>query len=208
MSDIIDAMPQRLMDAAQELLSELLDEAIDRTGEKKGYDSPIERAMAVALVFMSKVRFPEFGFYPEHGLGEAKVRSLMEHICRPLPGRQSRYGCVFPQVVIGKYRVDFLVLHAQGMDGYGGTIVECDGHEFHEKTKEQAAKDKKRDRELQERGYRVYRYTGAEIFANMYDCAHEVLSSVHGRSMDALHARTFLPLAFSDPETLAKFGDQ
>ncbi len=52
-------------------------------------------------------------------------------------------------------------------------ILECDGHDFHEKTKEQAAKDKRRDRELQHLGYRVFRFTGSEIHNDAIACAIE-----------------------------------
>lgn len=68
---------------------------------------------------------------------------------------------VSPQAQIGQYRVDFLVTN------YGseaGVIIECDGHDFHEKTKEQAKHDKERDRWLTSQGYKILRYTGSEIY--------------------------------------------
>ena len=74
------------------------------------------------------------------------------------------------QVPIGRYRVDFLVF-ALG-DPYG-VIVEVDGHEFHEKTKEQAEHDKKRDRYLTGEGYRVLRFTGREVWRDPHACADE-----------------------------------
>lgn len=73
------------------------------------------------------------------------------------------------QVKIGPYRVDFLI---QTEDAK--IVVECDGHDFHEKTKEQAAKDKKRDRFLQSKGYRVLRFTGSEIWSKQVDVGKEV----------------------------------
>lgn len=65
------------------------------------------------------------------------------------------------------YRVDFLIsvydlVLAEGMT----FVIECDGHDFHEKTKEQAKKDKQRDRDLITNGYIVMRYTGSEIYNN------------------------------------------
>ena len=61
---------------------------------------------------------------------------------------------------IGKYRVDFFVIipYKQGI------IIECDGHDFHEKTKEQAKYDKQRDRFLMSKGYKVLHFTGSEIY--------------------------------------------
>ncbi len=80
-----------------------------------------------------------------------------------------------PQVQIGKYRVDFLF--AQGLDRGDPYLlaVECDGHDFHEKTKEQAARDKARDRDLMERGVQVMRFTGSEIWRDPGECAAQVL---------------------------------
>jgi very-short-patch-repair endonuclease len=73
------------------------------------------------------------------------------------------------------YRVDILIEDIE--DPYFPTVViECDGHDFHEKTKEQVRKDKQRDRDLQIQGYRVIRFTGSEIFKNAHGCAKEVIS--------------------------------
>lgn len=55
----------------------------------------------------------------------------------------------------------------------GEVIVECDGHEFHERTKHQAQRDRSRDRELQRSGYRVFRFTGSELFKDPFACAKE-----------------------------------
>ena len=49
--------------------------------------------------------------------------------------------------------------------------VECDGHDFHERTKEQAARDRSRDRELQDAGVTIYRFTGSEIHNDPIGCA-------------------------------------
>ncbi|MGG1598507.1 endonuclease domain-containing protein [Cohnella massiliensis] len=72
---------------------------------------------------------------------------------------------IMPQERIERYRVDFLIryepLHASGL--IKNLVIECDGHEWHEKTKEQAQKDKERDRALTKLGYTVLRYTGSEI---------------------------------------------
>lgn len=52
--------------------------------------------------------------------------------------------------------------------------IECDGHEFHEKTKEQAQKDKSKDRFLSSKGLAVFRFTGSEITKNPDKCADEI----------------------------------
>ena len=86
-----------------------------------------------------------------------------------------------PQVVIGSYRVDFLVV-GQGMPKSEPMLiaVECDGHDFHEKTKEQAARDKARDRALVGAGYYVMRFTGAEIWRDAEGCCQQILDAIEG----------------------------
>jgi len=77
----------------------------------------------------------------------------------------------------GKYRVDFLIeiwLNPPDENSFKYIVVECDGHEFHEKTKEQAQRDKARDRDLLANGYAVLRFTGSEIWRNNVNCVFEV----------------------------------
>lgn len=78
-----------------------------------------------------------------------------------------------PQAEIGGYRVDFLLWFLCGRHA-AGVVIECDGHNFHEKTKEQAARDKARDRSLLTAGYPVMRFTGSEIYADPLACAEQV----------------------------------
>lgn len=79
-----------------------------------------------------------------------------------------------------KYRVDFLLapVMTEGNLLYPNIVIECDGHDYHERTKEQAATDKSRDRALQKEGYRVVRFTGSEIVNNPKRCAWEVVHIV------------------------------
>lgn len=75
------------------------------------------------------------------------------------------------------YRVDFLVVTS--VDGRSVAVaVECDGHDFHEKTKEQAARDKARDRAIQSKGIAVLRFTGSEIYKDPFACAGEVIKTI------------------------------
>jgi very-short-patch-repair endonuclease len=57
-------------------------------------------------------------------------------------------------------------------------VIECDGNDFHEKTKEQVKKDKQRDRELTNLGYKILRFSGSEIFNNPTACAEEVYTFI------------------------------
>jgi len=99
-----------------------------------------------------------------------------------------------PQAEMGDYRVDFLLTYKNVVPDFDNPtklpdgreipgskyeikemIIECDGHDFHDRTKEQARKDRQRDRMLQSIGYPVSRYTGSEIWADVFGCAQEVM---------------------------------
>lgn len=64
------------------------------------------------------------------------------------------------------YRVDLKIsIYCDGHDENNFEFcIEFDGHEFHEKTKEQAQYDKQRDREIQRVGYSIIHYTGREAW--------------------------------------------
>jgi very-short-patch-repair endonuclease len=93
---------------------------------------------------------------------------------------------LIPQVRCGPYRLDFVVFH----DNEFGQLVavECDGHDYHERTKEQAARDRRRDRALQAAGVSVLRFTGSEIWRDPEACALEVRNFVSDRRRAALAA--------------------
>ncbi len=83
------------------------------------------------------------------------------------------------QAQLDGWRVDFLI-HAYDFARKGGPmgwrklIVECDGHDFHERTKQQAAKDRSRDRNVQLNDYSVLRFTGSELYKDAWGCAEQV----------------------------------
>jgi very-short-patch-repair endonuclease len=76
-----------------------------------------------------------------------------------------------------RYRADFLISYPF-FGFYFAVVVECDGHAFHERTKQQAARDRQRDRALQKAGYEVFRFTGSELSADAKMCAQEVLDAL------------------------------
>jgi very-short-patch-repair endonuclease len=80
---------------------------------------------------------------------------------------------LLPQHQIGVYRVDFL-LRLREDERQRGLVIECDGHDFHERTKDQAAADRARDRWLQAHDYTVFRFTGSEIWNTPLECAWQV----------------------------------
>jgi very-short-patch-repair endonuclease len=80
---------------------------------------------------------------------------------------------LFCQKNIKNYRVDFLaVVHYRDRTRY--ISIECDGHDYHERTKEQARRDRQRDRDLKQHGIEVIRFTGSEIHRDPLTCAEEL----------------------------------
>ena len=53
-------------------------------------------------------------------------------------------------------------------------VIECDGHEFHEKTKEQVKRNNERDYNLKLAGYDILHYSGSQIFNDPLKCAVEI----------------------------------
>jgi len=77
-----------------------------------------------------------------------------------------------------KYRVDFCIPVIYKNKENQTFIVECDGHEFHQKTKEELEKDNNRTRNFQKAGYEVIRFSGTEIWHRPYKCADEILNII------------------------------
>jgi hypothetical protein len=135
-------------------------------------ESPIEVALAAAILFMDRlVPVP----------GSPLILSRTEDI--------AHYGgaarLLIPQFQLDDKRIDFL-LRDPPIEIY----LECDGHDFHERTKEQAARDRKRDREVQQTGRPILRFTGSEIYADPVFCASEVFDFLGDLHMYDYQRRT------------------
>jgi len=146
-------------------------------------ESPIERMMLSALLLVADIR--------EYST-EIVIKSMS---CYKSGQNSLDHLVIKPQETLGEYRVDFLLSQSSlvpDMDKprilpNGETvpgaleitkhlIVECDGHDYHERTKEQASRDRARDRSLQSVGYPVYRYTGSDIWKHVFKCAGEAIT--------------------------------
>lgn len=79
-------------------------------------------------------------------------------------------------------RLDFAIV------AFGEKLaIELDGHDFHERTKEQARRDKARDRALTKRGWVVIRYTGSEVYGDSETIYNE-LDERADAALDRAHA--------------------
>lgn len=134
-------------------------------------DSPIEKLFAAAMIHPSTCS--QF----DYRLDLLEPRSgKLEH-CQVAPIGHTIF--MWQQIGVGPYRVDFL-LDVFPNVGLPKLVVECDGHDFHERTKEQAQRDKARDRYLVGQGLRVVRFTGSEIFADPVAAADQAIQILLG----------------------------
>ena len=72
----------------------------------------------------------------------------------------------------GDYRVDFLITAKQSTTLR--LAVELDGHDFHERTKEQVRRDKARERAIVAEEYTILRFSGSEVAQNPSKCIDEI----------------------------------
>lgn len=133
----------------------LLDHTNMLMGWMRRAESPIEQLLTIALVDDLK------GFQALVDMGYIKAWRVLPQEPIKTPH--------------GNYRVDFLVTITMPDESVLRLVVECDGHDYHERTKEQAARDKSRDRALTEIGIRVLRFTGSEIWRDPWECAEQVV---------------------------------
>lgn len=127
--------------------------------------SPIESELLAAICWE--------GAYKCFGVRTADGKVLVPAAADPI------HACgwitieVQPEVV-GIHPDLRVTLERTGLTAHA-VLVECDGHEFHERTKAQVARDKKRDRDLATAGWTTLRFTGSEIYADPLKCASEVV---------------------------------
>jgi very-short-patch-repair endonuclease len=75
----------------------------------------------------------------------------------------------------GTFEIDFLIKSSDDQTKLK-LAIELDGHEFHEKTKEQVIKDKRKERAIISSGFPILRFSGAEIVRNVRACIEEIIS--------------------------------
>jgi very-short-patch-repair endonuclease len=134
-------------------------------------ESPIERVLLASLMY-------HFGLECRTMFGgRGPIFPLIQYVW---PNPLHMPGChIYQQALIGDYRVDFFI--AWETPGKARpvkkcyVVIECDGHDFHERTKEQAARDRSRDRWMVSQGITVLRFTGSEIWSRTSLCARDIM---------------------------------
>lgn len=134
----------------------------------KRCESPIERLLLAAMYHVQELHYREFDI-------QWFLRDTPSG--RPFPPFGGALYCQSPQ---GVYRLDFYIEMVDQETGkpWYRLAIECDGHDFHEKTKQQAQRDKSRDRWLQTEGISVLRFTGSEIWRDPIACADQVYDAI------------------------------
>ena len=66
-------------------------------------------------------------------------------------------------------------------------VIECDGHEFHEKTKEQVKRGNERDYNLKIAGYDILHFSGSQIYNEPMTCAKKVYEYIKNKTGEWKH---------------------
>lgn len=81
-----------------------------------------------------------------------------------------------------KYRADFTIVYDDILNKTlkedFALVIECDGYEFHQKTKEQVKKDNEREYNLKIEGYDVLRFSGTQIYQDPMKCANDIINYI------------------------------
>ena len=155
-----DLLPQNAKIVFAELYTEQTHSLISSLTD---CESPIEQIMALRLSDFIHSR-SKYKMELEDGIDIIEAQNQVEIMLKT-----------------ATYRVDFKIPILDLISNQGiNFIIECDGHDFHEKTKEQVARDKKRDRAFVAAGYKVIRFAGSEIWNDPLGCAHEALTMIFG----------------------------
>jgi very-short-patch-repair endonuclease len=142
-------------------------------------ESPIETAFAVAFEWWCRLEDNSvFIKGPEDTSNTSSLLEINHGPCK-------EWVNIAPQTEIDTYRVDFLITFSCGYKRLEELIVECDGHDFHDRTHDQASRDRERDRVLTSAGYRVFRFTGTDINRRPIECAIEIFRFIELRRAEA-----------------------
>lgn len=71
------------------------------------------------------------------------------------------------------YYPDF-ILYNYNIGMYLPILIECDGHEYHQKTKAQVKRDNERDYDLKMAGYEVLHFSGSQIYNDPMKCTEDI----------------------------------
>lgn len=131
-------------------------------------ESPIEALFGAAFHFAANA--------PNWIVARANLVFLNDPLRSRKPLLPAQWELV-PQYKWESYRIDFAIFSELSYP----VFVECDGHDFHERTKEQAANDREKDRKVQSAGIPILRFTGSQLNQDPVGCGFEVYNFIYER---------------------------
>jgi hypothetical protein len=183
-----------LCDRAAEIVREARADGIDFndllvSASIQHTESPIEQVFAVAyatILFDGPQLDTSIKWNRQIDLAPLLADDLKSMPYRPFTVDQA--NVVIPQCKLPQGRVDFVLLRwlrdverlRSPLVRSPMVIVECDGHEYHERTPKQAERDRSRDRAFQAAGHTVLRFTGRELWRDPYACVDQVDDFLNG----------------------------
>lgn len=123
-------------------------------------ESPIEIALGCALIWTDRLTFQFDG--------------LIVADCSCISGEHPCFDPKTDRLLVPQYpwrgrRIDFALFELKNT-----IFIECDGHDYHERTPLQAGRDRRKDREVQLDGFHILRFTGTEINQDPIGCAKQI----------------------------------
>lgn len=161
----LDALPPR----AKQLIFEYIYSGLDGFCETRGL--PINASGV--LWYLSNINFDECESESEKIFCVAfELFNFTTH-----PDNYDACYKLHKQYRIGKYRADFAIVANENYGFQGSNykvVIECDGHEYHNKTADQVLRDRDRDVEMRFKGYEIFHFSGTQIFDTPTRCAANV----------------------------------
>lgn len=137
-------------------------------------ESPIEVMLGSAIYLGTSVALGP--------LEPTKMLRIQPHDAGVADEPYSGQWVLVPQYKWDRYRIDFALRTKLRYP----IFIECDGHDFHERTKDDAQRDRERDRAIQGAGIPILRFTGSEIYKSPQACAFQVFTFASKRILETL----------------------
>lgn len=140
----------------------------------EGCESPVEKILVadIATCFGLRVRTKPtrslYGPAPNTHPDLDGIFSITVEIQKPIHTMNSSY-----RADIYAYLTRYWHRH-QRQPEWGKLVIEVDGHDYHDRTKEQASRDRKRDREMKLADYEVLRFTGSDVYRDSQQCTSDI----------------------------------
>ncbi|WLT30887.1 DUF559 domain-containing protein [Geothrix sp. PMB-07] len=133
--------------------------------------------------FFSRFWLPRI--FEEFATGDSPPEELLAFVIRILLWKEVFHGNlqilqqqpIEVERVCGsvKYKPDFVVIQKETG---AKVIIECDGFSYHDRNSKQFEYERRRERELQRLGYRIYRFSATELFRDPWEAGLELVDAI------------------------------